>query len=109
MNNNTFSRLLMFVAIASAGYTLPVSAEDIRVPVGQQSQESSQKVPRTGITKNAVREKFGEPLQQAAPVGEPPITRWVYSDFVVYFEYDHVIRSVRTFHRKESTETVISE
>lgn len=109
MNNKIFSRLLMLLAVASVGFITPVSAEDIRVPVGQQSQDTSQEVPRTGLTKAAVKEKFGEPIQESAPVGNPPITRWTYSDFVVYFEYDHVIRSVKVFHRKESTEAVISE
>lgn len=27
-------------------------------------------------------------------VGQPPITRWDYRSFSVYFEYDHVINSV---------------
>ena len=29
-----------------------------------------------------------------AAVGEPPISRWVYADFVVFFEYDRVIHAV---------------
>jgi hypothetical protein len=32
---------------------------------------------------------------QHKPVGQPPITRWDYREFSVYFEYDHVINSVR--------------
>ena len=27
-------------------------------------------------------------------VGQPPITRWDYREFSVYFEYDHVVKSV---------------
>lgn len=108
MNNKTLSRLMILLAVASIGFTTSVFAEDIRVPVGQQSQDGLE-VPKTGLTKTAVKEKFGIPLQESAPVGNPPITRWTYNEFVVYFEYDHVIRSVQVFHRKESTETVISE
>jgi hypothetical protein len=29
-------------------------------------------------------------------VGQPPITRWVFPTFVVYFEYQHVIHAVAT-------------
>lgn len=109
MKNRIFIRPLVFLAIISTGFSMPIFAEDIRVPVGQQSQDSGVDVPKTGMTKAAVRTKFGDPLQESAAVGEPPISRWTYSEYVVYFEHDHVIRSVRTFHRKESTETVISE
>ncbi len=27
-------------------------------------------------------------------MGDPPITRWVYPDFTVYFEYQYVINAV---------------
>jgi hypothetical protein len=109
MKNRLFIHTLALLAITSIGFSIPAIAEDIRVPVGQQAQDSGVDVPKTGMTKANVRAKFGDPLQESAPVGEPPISRWTYSEYVVYFEHDHVIRSVRTFHRKESTETVISE
>jgi len=50
--------------------------------------------PTRGISKSAVEQKFGAPEQKSSPVGDPPITKWTYSDFVVYFEYNHVIHSV---------------
>ncbi|WJW76772.1 hypothetical protein QVG61_06735 [Thiohalobacter sp. IOR34] len=50
--------------------------------------------PRSGQTMEAVRARFGEPQQILGPVGEPPITRWVYQDFTVYFEGSRVIHSV---------------
>ena len=37
---------------------------------------------------------YGEPKQCSGPVGEPPISHWVYPDFVVYYEYDRVIHAV---------------
>jgi hypothetical protein len=42
-----------------------------------------------------VRERWGEPRQRLAAVGEPPISRWVYDGFSVYFEHRHVIHSVQ--------------
>ena len=50
--------------------------------------------PTRGMTQNSVQSKFGSPVSVRAPVGDPPITRWVYQDFVVFFEYDRVIHAV---------------
>ncbi len=45
-------------------------------------------------TMEQVRARYGDPIGQRAAVGEPPITRWEYADFIVYFEYQHVINTV---------------
>ena len=50
--------------------------------------------PGRGMTMDQVEKQFGAPTERFAPVGQPPITRWVYADKVVYFEYDHVVHSV---------------
>ena len=50
--------------------------------------------PTRGMTQASVESKYGSPKSVNAPVGEPPITRWEYSDFVVFFEYDKVIHAV---------------
>ena len=39
-------------------------------------------------------ERFGLADEEHPAVGHPPITRWDYRSFSVYFEYDHVINSV---------------
>jgi hypothetical protein len=41
-----------------------------------------------------VEERFGAPQEKLAPVGDPPITRWIYPEFEVFFEYNLVIHSV---------------
>lgn len=51
-------------------------------------------VPSKSSSMNQVRNQFGDPKQEYAAVGNPPITRWEYDNFVVYFEYEHVITSV---------------
>jgi len=56
--------------------------------------KKDQKVPQKSNTMTQVRNQFGDPISESAPVGEPPITRWEYDTFVVYFEYQHVITSV---------------
>jgi hypothetical protein len=50
--------------------------------------------PTQGISMAIVEKKFGQPEQQITSVGQPPITRWIYKDFVVFFEYNLVIHSV---------------
>ena len=50
--------------------------------------------PSRGMTTERVQSEFGEPQSREAAVGEPPISRWHYAGFVVYFEYDRVIHAV---------------
>ena len=50
--------------------------------------------PTRGMTQARVESKYGSPASARAPVGDPPITRWEYKDFVVFFEYDRVIHAV---------------
>jgi len=51
-------------------------------------------LPHRGLSMDQVRAKFGEPLMTKAAVGSPPITRWEYQGYVVYFEHNLVITSV---------------
>lgn len=51
-------------------------------------------VPRRGQSMATVESRYGAPDQRVGPVGSPPITRWVYSDFTVYFESNRVIHAV---------------
>jgi len=50
--------------------------------------------PNPGMTAERVEQVFGTPQAKSDPVGNPPIVRWVYSQFVVVFENDRVINSV---------------
>jgi hypothetical protein len=50
--------------------------------------------PRGGETMDSVRAGFGDPANIQDAVGEPPITRWIYPDYTVYFEFDRVIEVV---------------
>jgi hypothetical protein len=42
----------------------------------------------------AVEARFGAPATKHAAVGDPPITRWDYSGFSVFFEHNLVLHSV---------------
>lgn len=50
--------------------------------------------PARGTTMARVEATYGAPTQRLAAVGQPPITRWEYPGFVVYFEHSHVIHTV---------------
>ena len=50
--------------------------------------------PTRGMSMEAVKSRFGEPAQIHPQVGDPPITRWDYADYSVYFEYRRVLTSV---------------
>jgi hypothetical protein len=50
--------------------------------------------PSGGMTMKSVEEKFGVPTKKYPAVGKPPITRWDYPGFSVYFEYQRVIHAV---------------
>ncbi len=50
--------------------------------------------PRSGQEMDRVRTRFGEPIRELPLIGDPPITRWVYDRYTVYFEYDKVITTV---------------
>ena len=52
-------------------------------------------MPERGRTMEGVRSRLGEPRRVIGPVGSPPITRWVYDEFTVYFEHDRVLHSVK--------------
>ncbi len=51
-------------------------------------------MPTNNMSADKVRAKFGEPDSEIPPVGQPPIMRWLYPTYIVYFEWDRVIISV---------------
>lgn len=51
-------------------------------------------LPEAGMSMKAVEAQFGQPLRKDAAVGNPPITRWEYSDSVVVFERSTVVHSM---------------
>ena len=57
---------------------------------------ASAATPTRGTSMAQVESQYGAPVERFAAVGQPPITRWVYPTFVVYFEYEHVVHAVAT-------------
>jgi len=74
-----------------------VNAEVISItdPAYQVANDPSGVVrPTRGMSMNAVSNYYGQPATKSAAVGVPPITRWTYPHFVVFFEHSTVIHSV---------------
>jgi len=73
-------------------------------------QNASSAHPTRGMTMQQVQDRFGAPEQKMAPEPstaqgplKPPIVRWVYPQFTVYFERGYVIHTVLTHPREAPT------
>jgi hypothetical protein len=83
--------LLACALFAAAG---SARAELIVIDGQVQLRPSAAETPRRGTRMSDVEARFGAPLSRTSAVGEPPITRWDYDGFSVYFERDLVLHSV---------------
>jgi hypothetical protein len=91
------------LAALLCGCTIAGSALADTVVVDDQVQvrPSQVETPKRGLTMADVEKRFGAPATRHPAVGggnphRPPITRWDYSGFAVFFESDRVIDSVVT-------------
>lgn len=83
-------RLLLIATL----FIAPMSyAEDIAIPIGAQGI-SGLSLPKKGLTMDEVESIHGSAKIQHEATGKPPITRWEYDNYVVYFEGNRVIHSV---------------
>lgn len=81
-------------AIALAG---PALADELKAP----APEGGANTPSSGMSMDSVEAKYGAPTRRVPAVGgasaqQPPITRWEYPGFTVYFENNRVIHTVVT-------------
>ncbi len=82
---------------------LSVDAGEIVVVTQASRPASSTILPTKGMNKSSVAAQYGQPSTKRPPVGggsrqQPPITRWDYDGFSVFFEYDHVVDAVQRDH-----------
>ena len=68
-------------AIAQAAPVVPGSGE-------------TRALPHKGMSMTQVEHSFGQPDKVLSAVGTPPITRWIYEGYTVYFDHAHVIHAV---------------
>lgn len=70
-----------------------LAGDELTIP-GHAMGSQHQVMPKRGIDMEAVLSEFGEPDERFGPIGEPPITEWVYGSFRVYFEHELVLHSI---------------
>ncbi len=85
-------RALLILSLSTGLLVQPATADTLLVESVQSAPDVSR--PERGMTMEQVVQNWGEPQHRAGPVGEPPISHWVYPDFVVYFESNYVLHSV---------------
>lgn len=91
--------LVLAASMAVFGFASNAWADDVALRSGSAATENTTpaapvNAPARGITMNKVEAQFGTPTERHPAVGNPPITRWDYPGFSVFFERDHVIHSV---------------
>lgn len=79
---------------SSTGETAMAEAESPATGMTVSAGPAPADAPRGSMTMSEVRASKGDPELTLEPVGDPPITRWQYPEYVVYFEHDRVISSV---------------
>lgn len=84
------TRIVLALALALAAQ---IAVADVLL-IDEVRQSEKMQLPKNGITKAATETKFGTPNKKLSAVGDPPITRWEYDTFNVYFEYDLVLFAV---------------
>ncbi|MFP5358351.1 MAG: hypothetical protein ACLGHI_07855 [Gammaproteobacteria bacterium] len=95
---NPLVRLMRnLIGLGAALLCLAAAAETLQMPEAGQADRPL--LPQRGETVLQVEERYGLPAVQYPPVGgdkpqHPPITRWDYAGFSVFFENGHVIHAV---------------
>lgn len=89
--------LLAFGLLLTIPLLSTVQADVLGIP--ENPPETTLALPSKGEAQTAVLRRYGEPARRHAAVGgasaaQPPITRWDYSGFSVFFENSHVVHAV---------------
>ena len=82
-------RILLLVALGTA---TPALAETLSTDTGNPAAAGDR--PNRGSSMATVESRYGAPSNRHAAIGSPPITRWDYPQFSVYFENDRVLHTV---------------
>jgi hypothetical protein len=84
----------LFIGLFLASTLLPLAVSGDVLVLDEVRQVEKMDLPRNGLSKADVESRFGTPRKRHNAVGDPPITRWDYETYSVYFEYDLVLYSV---------------
>lgn len=85
----------LYLLLLTCSFMLQTAnAGDTLVIPGHVETTGKQVMPKRGISMDDVLSEFGEPDERYGPIGEPPISEWVYGSFRVYFEYQIVLHTI---------------
>lgn len=97
--DSDMTRMVLALAYSAMLFTLfglmpagTLSADVLLIEEVRQTERLD--LPVNGMNQDEVRKRFGTPANAESPVGDPPITRWDYEGWSVYFEYDLVLFTV---------------
>ena len=93
---------LSLALVAGIALYSPMAVSDTLL-VDRVQAERGAALPSRGTSMAQVEARFGAPLRKYPAIAgpndhedNPPITRWAYPNFIVYFEHSHVIDAVLT-------------
>ncbi|MGR6873718.1 hypothetical protein ACU6U9_15715 [Pseudomonas sp. HK3] len=67
---------------------------EVVIPLSGQDIKKNSAGPKRGMGMKQVETKYGKAIKVHPAKGKPPITRWDYPEFSVYFESNSVIHTV---------------
>lgn len=90
---------IRLIAILLAAGSTAANGDVVQVPPATPEAAATESAPQMelpsrGMNMQQVEAHFGAPLEKVPAVGKPPISRWIYTDYTVYFEHQYVIHSV---------------
>ncbi|MGA7296482.1 MAG: hypothetical protein WBW92_03085 [Rhodanobacteraceae bacterium] len=90
---------LLATTALSLGIAMVAPAQADTLLMQQVHKEKQMAMPTRGMTMAQVERRFGAPLNKLPTRGgdaprHPPINRWQYAHYIVYFERNRVIHSV---------------
>ncbi|NOX70975.1 MAG: hypothetical protein GXP15_17485 [Gammaproteobacteria bacterium] len=81
--------------VAASAFATIAHAETLQMgDTGNAARFEQAGKPTRGMSQASVEAEYGPPQSNQSAVGDPPIARWEYANFVVFFEYDRVIHAV---------------
>ncbi|HEY5316286.1 MAG TPA: hypothetical protein VIK18_27400 [Pirellulales bacterium] len=99
----TSSLPIIVMLAATAGFAMPQAVQAAQhgdnLLIHRVQQENGMNLPSRGMSMSQVERSYGTPQRKLSPRGgdtrkHPQINRWEYSNFIVYFEHEHVIHAV---------------
>ena len=90
-------RPLLLAGICALGLSAPAGADVLlieHVREAPPNDPAGLQRPVGGMSMAQVEQRFGPPRARGIPIGDPPISRWDYDGFSVFFEHTLVLHSV---------------